>query len=123
MVEPVGNSKYAQERAIAGTESRAQLLSRKRTTGNANPNSVRDAPRLRGRLLNGPTRQTVFVHVPVHNEKQKYCERSLRFLLAYNLRVHIRTPTHTTYTLNIYIYIYTNDARVSSKNFFSAIVS
>ncbi|KAK1131631.1 hypothetical protein K0M31_017921 [Melipona bicolor] len=76
MAEPVGNRKYAQERAIAGTESRAQLLSRKRATGNANPNSVRDAPRLRGRLLNGPTRQTVFVHVPVHNEKTKYCERA-----------------------------------------------
>lgn len=72
MAQSVCNRKHAQERTVAptGTESCASLLNRKQVTESADPNSVRDTPRLRGQLLSGSTRHTVSVHVPVHDERQ-----------------------------------------------------
>ena len=109
MAQSVCNRKHAQERTVAptGTESCASLLNRKQVTESADPNSVRDTPRLRVQLLSGSTRHTVSVHVPVHDERQTTANEPKTF----NNIHYTHTHTHTKY--------HTNEVRVSSrKNFF-----
>lgn len=97
MAQSVCNRKHAQERTVTptGTESCASLLNRKQVTGSANPNSVRDTPRLRGRLLSGSTRHTVSVHVPVHNERQTTANEPKTFNNVHCTHTHTLTHTHT----------------------------
>lgn len=68
MAERVCNRKYAQERAVASTESRDRLLDWKWTTRSTKPNSVRYTIRLRGRLLSLLDTPCP-IHVPVHNQR------------------------------------------------------
>lgn len=116
MAQSVCNRKHAQERTVTptGTESCASLLNRKQVTGSANPNSVRDTPRLRGRLLSGSTRHTVSVHVPVHNERQTTANEPKTFNNVHCTHTHTHTLTHT-HTQNI---IRTRFVFPQKKNFF-----
>lgn len=92
MAQSVCNRKHAQERTVApaGTESCAPLLNRKQVTESADPNSVRDTPRLRGQLLSGST-HTPYPYTFLFTMRGKLLRTSLRLLIIYTTHTHTHT--------------------------------